>query len=384
METFAAKRDARNPLPEGLGPEQRRGGRGIAPRGGIPSDLPTLADVAGFDALWRSLELCMRGSAWKSRPAWCWEHRMEFCSELSAKLIRGDYRPKDTVEFTVTRPKERHILATDFTDRVVQRSFNDNLVYPAMCRSWIYDNCACQKGKGTDFARDRLHAHMERAWREEGQFSALYVDVSGYYDHMRHEVTERRFREKLPSWGYEFVAATLAHQYGGDGRGYKPGSQLVQIAGIDYLDPLDHFVKERLRAKHYVRYMDDLIVLSSDEGFLRECLGSVTGQLAAVGMGPHPRKTHIGKASAPIRFLGFDHLLDVRGHAYMLACPDKVKQTRRDMAKLARLEGDGRLTMEQVMKSWECRRAHISKGCSRRTLESLDKYVSDLMEGAAQ
>lgn len=338
----------------------------------------------GFDALWRSLELCMRGSSWKSRPAWCFEHRVEFCAELSAKLMRGDYRPKDTVKFTVTRPKERHILATDFTDRVVQRSFNDNLIYPAMSRSWIYDNCACQKGKGTDFARNRLHAHMERAWREGGPFSCLYVDVSGYYDHMLHEVSKARFRGKLPDWGYEFVAATLAHQYGGDGRGYKPGSQLVQIAGIDYLDPLDHYVKERLGAKHYVRYMDDLVILSSDEGYLAGCLAAITEQLAIVGMAPHPKKTRIGQPGAPIHFLGFNNLMGRNGHAYMLVDPDKVKESRRDMAKLVRVAGDGRLTMGQVKESWECRRAHISKGCSKRTLESLDRYVSDLMEGAAR
>lgn len=337
----------------------------------------------GFDALFRSLELCMRGSSWKSRPAWCWEHRAEFCAELSAKLMRGEYRPKDTVEFTVTRPKERRILATDFTDRVVQRSFNDNLIYPAMSRSWIYDNCACQKGKGTDFARNRLHAHMERAYREGGPFSCLSVDVSGYYDHMRHDLTERRFRDKLPEWGYGFVSATLAYQYGGDGHGYKPGSQLVQIAGIDYLDPLDHYVKERMGTKHYVRYMDDLVILSSDEGYLADCLADITSQLAAVGMEPHPKKTRIGRPGSPIRFLGFDHFVDQRGRAYMLADPAKVKETRRDMAKLARIAGDGRLTMGQVRESWECRRAHISKGCSKGVLESLDRYVSDLTEGAA-
>lgn len=339
----------------------------------------------GFDALMRSLELCMRGCSWKSRPAWCWEHRAEFCAELSDKLMSGRYRPKPTVEFTVARPKERRILATDFADRVVQRSFNDNLIYPAMSRPWVYDNCACQRGKGTDFARNRLHAHMEKALREEGvPCRCLYLDVRGYYDSMLHEVTEDRFRRRLPGWGYDFVRATLAHQYGADGRGYKPGSQLVQIAGIDYLDPLDHYVKERLGAKHYVRYMDDLVILSGDAAFLERCRRELAERLALVGMEAHPRKTHIGKPGAPVRFLGFDHLMGDEGRAYMLIDPAKVKQTRRDMVKLARLAGDGRLTIEQVSESWGCRRAHISKGCSRRTLDSLDEYVNRLLEGAAQ
>lgn len=379
-ETGRAKRDARNPLPEGPGPEQRRAGRAGSPRGGPASAPPTPEEVFGYDAIYRSLELCMRGCSWKARPAWCWEHRAEFCAALSERLLTGEYEPRPTVSFEVARPKQRTILATDFTDRVVQRSLNDNLVYPAMSRPWIYDNCACQRGKGTDFARGRLHAHMERCLREEGGPPAcLCVDVRGYYDHMAHDLTEARFARRLPPWAFDFVRRTLRHQYGSSGRGYKPGSQLVQIAGIDYLDPLDHLIKERLGARHYVRYMDDLVLLSSDEGFLRDCLDEIARQLSEVGMGPHPGKTRVVGSGAPVRFLGFDHMLGSRGRAYMLVDPAKVKQTRRDIAALARLAGDGRLTMGQARESWECRRQHISKGCSARTLDSLDEYVSRLV-----
>lgn len=45
------------------------------------------------------------------------------------------------------------------------------------------------------------------------------------------------------------------YQYAGDS-GYNPGSQMVQIVGISLLDPVDHYVKEKLHVKRYIRYWD--------------------------------------------------------------------------------------------------------------------------------
>ena len=60
----------------------------------------------------------------------------------------------------------------------------------------------------------------------------------------------------------------------------NPGSQLIQIAGVDYLSELDHFVKEDLRVRGYGRYMDDLVLVHRDEEFLDECLGELTRRMA--------------------------------------------------------------------------------------------------------
>ena len=62
----------------------------------------------------------------------------------------------------------------------------------------------------------------------------------------------------------------LDGQYEGD-TGYNPGSQMIQIAGIAFLDEVDHYIKERLRIKHYIRYMDDFILIHKDKEYLRQC-----------------------------------------------------------------------------------------------------------------
>lgn len=333
----------------------------------------------GFDALMDSLEKCMSGSSWKRRSIWCWEHRAQLCSKLSEDLMSGGYRPRKTVVFEVSKPKRRTILATDFLDRVVQRSFNDNLIYPLMSRSWIYDNCACQRGKGTDFARARLHAHLERGFRERGEAPCVGVcDVAGYYDHMLHSAAEDRFSAKLPEWGASFAHATLRAQYGDGPTGYKPGSQMVQIVGIDYLDGMDHFIKEQLGFRHYLRYMDDFIIIDHDPVRIAESIARIESFVGEIGLSLNKKKTSVIMPGEPVPFLGFNHFLNDSGRSYMLVLPEKVKQTRREMAALARLARDGRMTISQVEESWRNRREHIAKGCSGRVLDSLDAYVSML------
>lgn len=359
------------------------GGRAPGPRAGGASGLPTITeeDVIGYDALMESARRCLAGVTWKGGVAWFSLHMAEQVSTLCEELHAGTYRQRRAREFEVTHPKRRIISAMAFRDRVVQRSYNDNVIYPLMSRSWIYDNYACQTGKGTDFARARMRCHLERHLREHGEVGGvLQVDVRGYYDHMRHDVVDARFAARLPPWAAEFAREALAWQYGGD-VGYRPGSQMVQIAGIDYLSPLDHAVKERMGIRGYGRYMDDLLLVHEDVGHLERCLAEVTARLAAVGMEPHPSKTRIRPISEPFPFLGFDYRVR-DGCVRMLVRPEKVKDQRRHLRSLARLVSKGRMSEADYLQALGCILEHDGKGDSPELVCRMRDYGEMLLRGA--
>ncbi len=48
-----------------------------------------------------------------------------------------------------------------------------------------------------------------------------------------------------------------------------------QILAIFYLNGLDHFIKEKLHIKYYIRYQDDVILLSNDKCYLKYCLEEI-------------------------------------------------------------------------------------------------------------
>ena len=334
---------------------------------------PTIEDAIGFDALMESAQLCMRNVMWKGTTAWFAMHLTEEVSRLCDELHDGTYQMRKCREFPITYPKPRIISSVAFRDRVVQRSFNDHIIYPIMSRSWVYDNYACQHGKGTDFARQRMRCHLERHLRTHGETGAiLQVDVRGYYDNMRHDYVNARFAEKLPAFAADFARDVLAWQYRGD-KGYHPGSQMVQIAGVDYLDPLDHHIKEGLGIRGYGRYMDDFVLMHEDVGHLRECLALIADRLACVGLEPHPRKTHIRPIEDGLTFLGFQYRVQ-GGKVRMHVDPSKVKDQRRHLSGLARLVRDGRMTTEDYLQALGCILEHDGKGCSHALVTRMEEY----------
>lgn len=363
------------------GPREQRGGDAIALVGGMAASAPEridIEDVIGYDALWESMERCRRGVMWKASVQSFVLNAPAEIGRLCDQLHDGSYEPREPRRFTITSPKRREIVGIAFRDRVVQRSYNDNAIYPCMSRSWIYDNYACQTGKGTDFARGRMRCHLERHFRRHGcNGVVLAVDVRGYYDSMRLEVMDGRFRAKCPAWAAGFAHDTIARQYG-RGHGVNPGSQLVQIAGVDYLDAIDHAMKERMGVHSYGRYMDDMVMVLPDDRSAEACLREVKRMLAMVHMEAHDGKTRIIPVSEPFGFLGFDFALMPSGHVRMTVRPDSVRRMRRRVSRLARLEREGLRpngTTAQAYAGW---RAHAAKGDSTRLLRRCDRWFNEL------
>lgn len=364
-----------------LGREQHGGGHAPIPRGGGASAVPTLEDAIGYDALMESAQACMRGVMWKSSVSHFMLHMNEYVSQLCDELHAGTYRQRQCIEFPITSPKPRTISAAMFRDRVVQRSFNDHVIYPVMSRSWIRDNYACQEGKGTDDGRGRLRCHVERHVREHGETGWFGIwDIHGYYDHLVHVIVNGRFRRKLPEFAAEFAVATLEFQYPRP-VGYHPGSQLVQIAGIEYLDPVDHFAKERLRMRGYSRYMDDIVMVHEDREYMEACMAAMADKLSALGLSANPKKTRVQPITEPVSFLGFDyHVRD--GDVLMFAKPGKVKEQRRKLRRLAGLVRDGRITEDDYMVSLGCILEHDGKGDSPKLVARMEDYGMTVLEGA--
>lgn len=102
-------------------------------------------NIIGFDALYESMNRCAHGVIWKDSTASYVLNGLENTLKLEKELNSGDYKPRPVRHFKITYPKPRDIASVSFRDRVYQRSINDNVLYPTMTKSFIYDNWACQK-----------------------------------------------------------------------------------------------------------------------------------------------------------------------------------------------------------------------------------------------
>lgn len=333
--------------------------------------------------MYRSARKCWKGVGRKYSAQHYILNIIEKTLRLAEDLKSGKYKEGKTHIVKITYPKPRTALSITFRDRVYQRSLNDNALYPQMTRGFIWDNLACQKGKGTTAARERMKAMLRKAYLTYGsnRFLILQGDIKGYYDNMRHDTNEKYIARKCDPWTAQKACATLARQYRFHGdKGYNPGSQMVQISGISYLDELDHYMKEGLRRKFYLKYMDDTVTCGAPDEDMWALKADMEGRLKAVGLWFHPDKTVVVRASEGIVFLGFLYRVDASGKVLMTRNPEKVKENRRKLVRLAHKIMRGEAEAGALDESWECMRACIQEGNSKRILRTMGNFVKSLKE----
>lgn len=337
-------------------------------------------NIIDYDALWESGMKCKRCVLWKPSVKHFSLNAVEEVFRMERKLKNGTWKNSKPRPIKILYPKKRDGLSIAIRDRVYQRSINDNVLYPAVTRAFILDNCACQKGKGIDFARARLKKHMWNYYTHYGPSGyILQIDIKGYYPNMRHDVVKAKFRRYLDDDVYQRVCDVLDTQYVGD-VGYNPGSQMVQIAGISLLDDLDHICKERLRARYYIRYMDDILILMNDRSRLEDVLGDIEAELRKIGFRLNKKKTHISPLEQGFLFLGFEYRMTKTGKVIMSLNSENIKHERRKLRRMVDLAKAGRITRAKVDECYRSWKANASKGNTFKLIERMDRYYRDLWE----
>lgn len=231
--------------------------------------------------------------------------------------------------------------------------------------------------KNPSLANERLTLQRFALASCHNGFYGLSCDVRHYYDTMRHDVTNDMFAKTCDEWTARRVSETLDGQYRGE-KGYNPGSQMVQIAGISYLNGIDHYIKERLKTKMYVRYMDDFHLIGESEPELREKLAKIGENLSEIGMELHPDKTSIHTASSGVGFLGYNYKITESGKVLVFRDRRRVKEVRRRMTRLAAKIRRGNAPMSALGESYRCVRSALAKGNSKRLLRRMDDFYKNL------
>ena len=339
-------------------------------------------EVCSFENLYRGMRHCKKNVMWKDSTAGFVKNGLVNCVDLHDELMSGRYKIGKYAVFTITEPKERSIVSTRIRGRTFQRSLCDNYLTRELTKSFIYDNCACQVGKGTDFARKRLKVHLQRFYRKHGLNGyVLKCDISNYFGSTPHRVAEAAVRKRVADeWAADEATRIINSFTQGENPdiGMGLGSQVTQLVELAVLDDLDHFIKEQLHIKQYIRYMDDFMLFHEDKAYLLYCKRVIADKLSALGLKFSTKKTQIFPIKQPIHFLGFSFKLTYTGRVLMFVLPNKVTHERRKLKKLVGLCSQQVLSREDVDKCYIAWKAHASKGNSYNLIKSMDKFYDDL------
>ncbi|MGB3640736.1 MAG: RNA-directed DNA polymerase [Rivularia sp. (in: cyanobacteria)] len=300
---------------------------------------------------------------------------LEFNYNLESELIKIQreltekcYQPGIYKTFYIKEPKTRMISAAPYPDRVVHHALC-NIIVPIIEPTFIGESYANRVGFGTHRALHRF-TKFARSSRY-----VLQCDIKRYFPSIDHEILKSLLHRKIKCrdtlWLIDNIIdnsneqlAAIEHFDGDDllsplqrRRGLPIGNLTSQFFANVYLNGFDHFVKEELKVRKYLRYVDDFALFSDDRGFLAEARLAVEEHLAKLRLKIHPVKSQLFETKHGANFLGFRVLPN--------CIRVRTENLRRAKRRYRKMYGDyinGKISSEKVSQSMQSWFAHLEHG----------------------
>lgn len=296
-------------------------------------------EIISFDNLYKGLKNACKGIRWKDSTVGYEGNALKNTYRLRQSLLNDKYKIDKYQQFIIHEPKRREIVATRIKDRQFQRSLCDNGFYEQITKSFISDNCACLRGRGVDYTLNRMTAHLRRYYNKHGCDGwVLKCDIYHYFQSINHDTAKAAVYKRVADKEIAKHAYDIVDSFGEVGLGL--GSQVSQLIALAVLDDLDHYIKERLHIKHYVRYMDDFVLIHPDKEYLQLCRKEIDEKLQAIGLQLNS-KTALYPLRQGVKLLQWRFIITNSGRIVRKMNKKKQGKQRRKLKKLYEKERKG-------------------------------------------
>ncbi|MGD9209458.1 MAG: reverse transcriptase/maturase family protein [Desulfobacteraceae bacterium] len=190
-------------------------------------------------------------------------------NQLSNDILKEKVPDGRMRSFYIFDPKKRLIHAACFKDRVLHHALM-NLAGPVLDRSLVSSSFACRPKKGIHSAVTYVQSKLRRySWY-------VKLDMEHYFDNIDHQLLIQLLSGRFKGRGFmEIIRRILSCYQTLPGKGLPIGSLTSQHFANYYLDGLDRYIMEELKALAHVRYMDDIVLWCSDRQTAKQMLAGV-------------------------------------------------------------------------------------------------------------
>lgn len=240
------------------------------------------------------------------------------------------YKPKPYRTFLIFEPKPRLVMSQTITDKIINHFVANYYLIPYMENSLIDSNVATRKNKGSSYAMKLIKKYYNKILINEQnkEIYALKIDVSKYFYTIDHEILLKKIQNKIEDKDVlnliqiiiseansNYVNVSIKNYndkfntsipYYQKKKGLSIGAMTSQFLAIFYLNDLDHYIKENLKCKYYIRYMDDFLILDTNKERLKKIRTKIFKELEKTKLNVN-KKSNIYKSSSGYVFLGYKY-----------------------------------------------------------------------------
>lgn len=234
---------------------------------------------------------------------------------LHRVLVDRTYKHSGYSSFFVQDPKVRHIHKALVRDRVLHHAIVKHL-NPIFEPTFIYDSYSCRIDKGTHRG---VEAFTEHARQVSKNWTipcwVLKCDVRKFFASIDHEVLMKILESYISDTDILWLLGQVINSFSSTGPniGLPLGNLTSQLFVNIYMNEFDWFIKHKLKAKHYVRYADDFVILSQNRELLLSLIPRIRDFLQdKMRLELHPDKVSIKTLASGIDFLGWVNFPDHR------------------------------------------------------------------------
>ncbi len=235
--------------------------------------------------------------------------------ELQGELKQQSYKPIPLKTFILQDPKTRKISKSAFRARIIHHALI-RIIESIFDKTFIYDSYANRINKGNIRAVERFYYFLKKVskngkingWFNNNQIKGfcLKADIKHYFQEINHNILLNIISRKIKDEKVIWLIKRILKNLDINGKGMPLGDLTSQFFANVYLNDLDYFVKHILKAKYYIRYVDDFVILHNSKEQLGVWFKKISIFLKdRLKIEPHPEKSRIILLSRGIDFVGF-------------------------------------------------------------------------------
>ena len=242
--------------------------------------------------------------------------------------------------FVIYEPKKRTIVSQGMKDKIINHLIARGILYPALLTCLLPYNVASRPNMGTRKALEYMDRYRKEFSAKFQKYYILKCDISRFFLSINHKILKKKLRKKIKDpKALKIVFQVIDSHDSGIGI----GSMTSQVLAIFYLNDMDHFIKEELKIKGYIRYQDDFLLFSESKEYLECCLKKIREFLAKEKLELN-QKTRIYTNKENICFLGRN----------LYGQYAKRRTVRRRMKKRLYLLKEGKINLNSYIASKIC------------------------------